>query len=158
MVRNNYIYAWESECSYVETLCIHRKTELTWTGQCNWSVTYHFNTMQLSLWWQMYLVAKFANLPHKSKKCSMHISEYVQTIFFYLERILKKLAHNTTFFLIMGMDWPEIGRLMEVYVWYLLILCFYFVLQIVKPLLFNTIHLFITVFDKFSLFSPFCKL
>ncbi len=77
----------------------------------------------------------------------MCISDYTQTTFFYLGRFLKKWADDhcssilkavSTISSIMsmqlftiGVDWPEIRRLMEVshYVWYLHILCIYFVGQ-----------------------------
>ena len=88
---------------------------------------------------------KHLTLPHK-EKCSMCISDYMQTTFFHCGIFLKKLQmtsalqyselktylplkHMSIQPFIKGMDWPEIGCWIEVSIMcrYLHVLHFYFV-------------------------------
>ncbi len=95
-------------------------------------------------------------LPHKVQIYSMCISDYMQTTFFYLGRVVKKLADDQCSSITkgsihikqlsiqpftMGVDWPEIGYLMDIYyVWYLHILHFYFVWQHCASFAWHTIN------------------
>ena len=78
-----------------------------------------------------YFKHKGLSAPLKSKTCSMYISDYIQTTFFHLGIFLKNfladdqcswntkgsiyhIKHMSTQLFTMGVDWHEIGCLMDV--------------------------------------------